>query len=366
MSFYEIIEKYKNFDFDKYYANVRETDVLNSMSKHKLDDFDLLNLLSPVAFNHIEKLAQKSRELTLSNFGKTILLFTPMYIANYCINKCAYCGFNCSNKISRMQLTLEEIEKEAKEIAKTGLKHILVLTGESPVHTKLEYIIDAVKLLKKYFDSVAIEIYPLSQEDYERVIEAGADKLTVYQETYNEAIYDKVHLAGPKKDYKFRLNTPERAAKARINAVNFGALLGLDDWRKDFFYTCLHAKYIQEKYPDVEVGVSMPRIRPHEGSFTDIFDVTDKDIVQMLVASRIFIPRATITVTTRENKEFRNNLLRLGVTNMSAGVTTKVGGHSSDKSEAQFEIADSRTVENMQQFLNKNGYQAVFKDWYVI
>ncbi|SKC81803.1 2-iminoacetate synthase ThiH [Maledivibacter halophilus] len=364
MSFYNEYSKIKDFDFSNFFSEITKQDIQRVINKEKLDKYDFLTLLSPAAENFLEEMAQKSHRLTVQNFGKIMHLFTPMYIANHCVNKCSYCGFNVSNNIIRKKLTLEEIEQEAKAISKTGLRHILILTGESKKDSPVSYIIDAVKILKKYFDSIAIEIYPLTEEEYSKVVKAGVDSLTIYQEVYNEEIYDRVHIAGPKKNYDFRLNAPERACKARIHSVNIGALLGLDDWRKEGFFTGLHALYLQNKYSDTEISVSLPRIRPHVGSFNDIFLVDDKSLVQILLALRLFLPRAGITISTRESQNFRDNLIPLGVTKMSGGVSTEVGGHSSKtKSDSQFEISDKRSVEEMKRILLSKGYQPVFKDW---
>lgn len=364
MSFYNEYSKIKDFDFSNFFSEITKQDIQRVINKEKLDKYDFLTLLSPAAENFLEEMAQKSHRLTVQNFGKIMHLFTPMYIANHCVNKCSYCGFNVSNNIIRKKLTLEEIEQEAKAISKTGLRHILILTGESKKDSPVSYIIDAVKILKKYFDSIAIEIYPLTEEEYSKVVKAGVDSLTIYQEVYNEEIYDRVHIAGPKKNYDFRLNAPERACKARIHSVNIGALLGLDDWRKEGFFTGLHALYLQNKYSDTEISVSLPRIRPHAGSFNDIFLVDDKSLVQILLALRLFLPRAGITISTRESQNFRDNLIPLGVTKMSGGVSTEVGGHSSKtKSDSQFEISDKRSVEEMKRILLSKGYQPVFKDW---
>lgn len=364
MSFYNEYIKVKDFDFSDFFKKVTKLDVQRTINKEGLDYYDFLTLLSEEAQDFLEEMAEKSHRLTVQNFGKIMHLFTPMYIANHCVNKCSYCGFNVSNNIIRKKLTLEEIEKEAKAISSTGLRHILILTGESKKETPVSYIIDAVKVIKKYFDSICIEIYPLSEEEYKEVVKAGVDSLTIFQEVYNEEIYDRVHIAGPKKNYLFRLNAPERACKARMHSVNIGALLGLDDWRKEAFFTGLHAEYLQNKYSDTEISVSLPRIRPHAGSFDDIYPVDDKALVQIMLAIRLFLPRSGITISTRENQNFRDNLIPLGVTKMSAGVSTEVGGHSSEtKSDSQFEISDKRNVEEMTKVLLARGYQPVFKDW---
>jgi len=367
MSFYEEYLKYKDFDFDSFFNEITDIDVLRAINKDKLSEIDYLTLLSPKGQNHLEEMAQRAHNLTKQHFGKTIILYTPMYLANYCVNRCSYCGFNIDNNICRKKLSLEEIELEAKAISETGLRHILLLTGESKKDTPVEYIIDAVGVIKKYFDSISIEIYPLTEEEYKKVIDAGVDGLTIYQEVYDEEIYDKVHLAGPKKNYMFRLDAPERACKGKVRTVNIGALLGLDEWKKEAFITGIHGKYLQDKYSDVDVSISLPRIRPHIGVFDDVYPVNDKEIVQIIMATRIFLPRIGITISTREEEEFRNNIMPLGVTKMSAGVSTEVGGHSSnDKTESQFEISDKRSVKEIREAIISRGYQPVFKDWMII
>ncbi|TCO77480.1 2-iminoacetate synthase ThiH [Marinisporobacter balticus] len=364
MSFYDQYINYKTFDFDHFFEQVTESDIKRILNKNRIDPYEFLALLSPSAENFLEEMAQKAQKLSLQHFGKAILLFTPMYLANYCINQCAYCGYNIQNSIKRKQLTLDEIEKEAIAISSTGLRHILILTGESPKDTPVDYIVEAVKVLKKYFDSIGIEIYPLAEEEYRKMIDAGVDGLTVYQEVYDEVIYDHVHISGPKKNYNYRLNAPERGCKAKMRNVNIGALLGLNEWRREAFFTGIHANYLQNKYPDVCIGVSPPRIRPHAGVFEDVYPVSDKNLVQYMLALRIFLPYLGINLSTRESAKFRDHLIALGITKISAGVSTEVGGHSSeDKGEGQFEISDSRNVDEMKEVILANGYQPVFKDW---
>jgi len=364
MSFYDYYSEYKGIDFNNFFNQINEVDILKVLNKDKISKYDLLTLLSPKAEKYLEQIAQKARKLSLQHFGKTILLYTPLYLSNYCVNKCAYCSYNIENKIKRKTLSLDEIEEEAKAIASTGLRHILVLTGESSKDAPVSYIIAAVKVLKKYFDSISIEIYPLSTDEYIKVIEAGVDGLTIYQEVYDELIYDKVHIAGPKKNYKFRLDAPERACIAKMRSVNIGALLGLDDWRKGAFFTALHADYLQNKYPHMEVSVSVPRIRPHVGSFNEVNVALDKNLLQTILALRIFLPYVGITLSTREPQSFRDNLIPLGITKMSAGVSTEVGGHSSTSSgDSQFEISDKRTVEEIKKAILAKNYQPIFKDW---
>jgi 2-iminoacetate synthase len=260
---------------------------------------------------------------------------------------------------------LDEVEKEAAFISSTGLKHILILTGESQEMTPLSYIEDCLSILKKYFSSLAIEIYPLTQDGYIELVSAGVDSLTIYQETYDEKIYDAVHVAGKKKNYKFRLDAPERGAVSGMRSVNIGILLGLAPWRQDAFFMGLHAKYLQDKFPDAEISISLPRLRPHAGNFKVLHTVTDRNIVQIISAIRLFLPRCGITISTREKAEFRENIIPLGITRMSAGSTTAVGGHTLDKvtHQAQFRISDERNVDEIKEAIERKGYQPVLKDW---
>lgn len=367
MSFYDEYSKYNNFDFSDFFRNITETDVLRAINKERLNPLDFLTLLSEKAETHLEEMAFRSKQLTLQHFGKVIFLYTPLYLANYCVNQCVYCGFNISNGIKRCKLTLEEVEKEAKAIAATGLKHILILTGESKVHSPVCYIKDCVQILKKYFTSITIEIYPLEESEYAELIQAGVDGLTIYQEVYDEKMYKAVHLKGPKSNYPFRLDAPERACSAFMRTVNIGALLGLEDWRKEAFFTGVHADYLQNKYTDTEISLSFPRLRPHAGEFQPACIVSDKNLVQIMLASRLFLPRSGITISTRESASLRDNLLGLGVTKMSAGSITEVGGHNEKgESEGQFEISDTRSVEEMKTMLYNRGYQPVFKDWHAL
>ncbi|MFZ5969619.1 MAG: 2-iminoacetate synthase ThiH [Bacillota bacterium] len=364
MGFYEEYTKVKDLSYREYFDSITEKNIEEIIGKDRIDQWDFLALLSPTASKYLETVAQRAHQLSQQHFGRTILLYTPMYLSNFCVNRCVYCSFNTDNKIGRKKLTMEEIEQEAKVIAASGLKHILILTGESRAKTPVSYIAEAVGVLRKYFDAISIEIYPLKEEEYRQVIEAGVDGLTIYQEVYHEATYDRLHLSGPKKDYHFRVDAPEWACRAGIRSVNVGALLGLYDWRQEAFVTGLHANYLQNKYTDVEVSVSLPRIRPHIGGFSDIYSVEDKDLVQIMLALRLFLPRAGITISTRERQGLRDHLIPLGVTKMSAGVSTEVGGHSSDtKSESQFEISDTRNVNEIRQAILSKGYQPIFKDW---
>ncbi|EAX48025.1 thiazole biosynthesis protein ThiH [Thermosinus carboxydivorans Nor1] len=362
-TFYDVIEDYRHFDFAAYFAKVTDSDVRRILRQDRLSALDFLTLLSPQAEAYLEEMAQKAHRLTVQHFGRTMLLYTPLYLANYCVNQCVYCGFQLKNKLERKKLTLAEVEQEAQLIAATGLKHILILTGESRQHSPVSYIKDCVNILKKYFSSISIEIYPLTQEEYAELIGAGVDGLTIYQEVYNEEVYAEMHPAGPKRNYRFRLEAPERACQAGMRTVNIGALLGLNDWRQEAFFTGLHADYLQRRFPDVEVSISPPRMRPHLGGFPPRVVVSDQNLVQYVLAFRLFMPRSGITLSTRENGRLRDAMVRLGVTKMSAGSCTAVGGRSDQEAVGQFQISDERTVAEVAAMLYAQGYQPVYKDW---
>jgi len=324
------------------------------------------SLLSPAAENYLEKMAGKARAITLKHFGRTIQLYAPIYISNYCDNMCLYCGFNSANNIDRKRLSPEEVDREAAFLVSKGLRHILVLTGESRQMSPVTYIKDCIRALRKYFSSISIEIYPLTEAEYADLIAEGVDGLTIYQEVYDETIYKKLHGIGPKSDYLFRLDTPERGASAGMRNINIGTLFGLDDWRKEVFLTGLHAQYLQESFPDVDIGAAIPRMRPHAGSFSPAFKVTDKNIVQAILALRIFLPRLSLAISTRESPSFRDNIIPLGITRMSAGSMTCVGGYTATQADArvpQFEISDERSVADIMAMLQEKGYQPVLKDW---
>jgi 2-iminoacetate synthase len=364
-TFYEPYNHYKTLDLNKKFTEISTLEIESSLESSNLHLEHFLALLSPQAQSYLEAMAQKAHEITLRLFGKVVQLYTPLYLSNYCDNSCVYCGFNRQNKIERKRLTPKELEAEAQFIAHSGLKHILILTGESRRFSPVSYIKECVKLLKKYFISISIEVYPLTAKEYTILVSEGVDGLTIYQETYDEEVYGNVHLAGPKKDYLFRLNAPERAARSGMRNINIGVLLGLGDWRKDIFYLGLHAKYLQDKFSDADIGISIPRIRPQTINFKAPYKVSDKELVQIIVALRLFLPRLSISLSTRECAQFRENLLPLGITRISAGSTTCVGGHTIEEENnlAQFEISDTRSVNEIKSMLEEKGYQPVLKDW---
>lgn len=366
MSFYQKYRNWKKLDFENYFEQLTGNDIIEVINKDKLNREDYLKLLSPVAGEYLEEMAQKAHHLTVQNFGRVIFLYAPIYLSNYCSNHCAYCGFNVNNEFERKKLSLKEVEKEAKAVSNRGIKHILLLTGGSRYHSPVSYIKDCVEIVKEYFASIAIEVYALRTEEYQELAETGVDGLTIYQEVYNEKIYDQVHPAGQKKNYKFRLDAPERGCKAGMRNVSIGALLGLDDWRWESFFTGFHAEYLQNKFLEIQVNASVPRLKPHLGNFEPLSHVKDRNLVQIILALRLFLPRLGINISTREGSELRNNLLPLGVTKVSAGSTTVVGGYTSDKGTGQFDIADKRGVEAVKKLLRDKGYQPVFKNWHQI
>ncbi len=323
-------------------------------------------LLSPAAQPYLEDMAFRAKQETAKHFGNTVCMFTPLYIANYCENYCVYCGFNCSNKINRGKLSMSEIESEFRAIAETGLREILLLTGESKTASPVSYIADAVRLAKKYFSTIGIEVYPMNVDEYAAIKEAGADFVSVYQETYDPKRYEEVHLRGHKRVFPYRFNSQERAILGGMRGVSFGSLLGLGDFRKDAFSAGLHAYFIQQKYPWTEISFSLPRLRPFiNNTGNNPNDVHETQLLQVMLAYRIFMPFAGITISTRERSGFRDNVVGLCATKISAGVKVGIGGHGDNeqKGDEQFEISDSRSVDEVRKSLIERGLQPVFTDY---
>lgn len=358
----QVIEAKNNFDPDKYTA----LDVKRALDKDSLSPEDFAALLSPAAFPFLEQMAQRAQMETRKHFGNSVYLFTPLYIANYCENYCVYCGFNCHNKIHRAKLNYEEIEREMQAIAKSGLEEILILTGESPKMSNVEYIGEVCKIAKKYFKVIGLEVYPMDSKDYKYLHECGADFVTVFQETYNSDKYSTLHLGGRKRIFPYRFNAQERALMGGIRGVGFAALLGLDDFRKDAFATGMHAYLIQRKYPHAEIAFSCPRLRPIiNNDKINPKDVHEPQLLQIICAYRIFMPFASITISSRENANFRNNIINIAATKISAGVDVGIGGHGDEKQKGdeQFEIDDGRTVDEIYKAIKDKGLQPVMSDY---
>ncbi|MDR1397623.1 MAG: 2-iminoacetate synthase ThiH [Desulfarculales bacterium] len=346
------------------YAAVTPRRVEAALKREHRDCNDLGALLSPAAAVYLEDMAVLARDVSLRFFGRNVSLYTPLYIANYCVNRCLYCGYNHDNHIRRARLSPAEIAAEAAAIAATGLKDILLLTGESRIYSSPAYIGQAVEILNRYFPSVGLEIYPLRLEQYGRLHELGSDFISVYQETYDPALYDRVHLSGPKKNYSWRFGANERALAAGFRGASFGVLLGLGDFRRDVLACAAHALLVQEKYPQAEIGFSVPRIRPYPNREKNETGIGEAQLLQIILSLRLFMPWAGISLSTRESAHFRDNCIGLGITRLSAGVSTGVGGHlGGEKGDQQFHKADPRSAPEICRALVSRGYQPVFRDY---
>ena len=364
-----VMAQMNSYDYSKYTA----TDVKAALERDTCTIEDFKALLSPAAEPFLEQMAQRARLETSKHFGNTVYLFTPLYIANYCENYCVYCGFNCYNHINRMKLSMEQIEHEMKVIADSGMEEILILTGESRAQSDVQYIGEACKLARKYFRMVGLEIYPVNTDEYKYLHECGADYVTVFQETYDTDKYEQLHLLGHKRVWPYRFDAQERALRGRMRGVAFSALLGLSDFRKDALASALHVYYLQRKYPHAEMSLSCPRLRPIiNNDKINPLDVGEKQLCQVLCAYRIFLPYVGITVSSRESAEFRNGIVKIAATKVSAGVSTGIGDHESKytgkesdavRGDEQFEIDDARNFETMYKDMSGEGLQPVLNDY---
>ena len=365
----QVMSRMRAYDYDKYTAR----DVLAALGHETCTVEDLQALLSPAAEPFLERMAERARLETSKHFGNTVYLFTPLYIANYCENYCVYCGFNCYNHISRMKLDAAQIEHEMQVIAGSGMEEILILTGESRAKSDVEYIGEACKLARKFFRLVGLEVYPMNVDEYRYLHECGADYVTVFQETYDTDKYETLHLLGHKRVWPYRFDAQERALMGGMRGVAFSALLGLSDFRRDALATALHAYFLQRKYPQAEISLSCPRLRPIiNNDKINPQDVHEKQLCQILCAYRIFLPYVGITVSSRESARFRNGIVRIAATKISAGVSTGIGDHESKYSgkeaetpqgDEQFEIDDSRSLSAMYDDMAGEGLQPVLNDY---
>lgn len=359
----QVISSMQTYDYNSYTAE----DVRRALDHEIRTPEDFAALLSPAATLFLEEMAKLATSETRKHFGTSVYLFTPLYIANYCDNYCIYCGFNCHNKIRRAKLNSQEIEAEMEAIAKTGMEEILILTGESRTMSDVKYIGESCKIAHKYFKMVGLEVYPMNTKEYAYLHECGADYVTVFQETYNSDKYETLHLSGHKRIFPYRLESQERALKGGMRGVGFAALLGLDDFRKDAFATGMHAYLIQRKYPHAEISFSCPRLRPIiNNDKINPKDVHEPQLLQVMTAYRLFMPFAGMTISTRERAAFRNHVIGLAATKISAGVSTGIGSHTEsgeDKGDDQFEIADQRSFEEIYQSIKEQGLQPVTNDY---
>ena len=365
----KVMKQMESYDYSVYTAK----DVRAALRHETCSIEDFKALLSPAAEPFLEEMALRARLETSRHFGNTVYLFTPLYIANYCENYCVYCGFNCYNHINRMKLTMEQIEHEMKIIADSGMEEILILTGESRARSDVKYIGEACRLARKYFRMVGLEIYPVNTEEYRYLHECGADYVTVFQETYDTDRYEQLHLMGHKRVWPYRFDAQERALMGGMRGVAFSALLGLSDFRKDALASALHVYYLQRKYPHAEMSLSCPRLRPIiNNEKINPLDVHETQLCQILCAYRIFLPFVGITVSSRESAAFRNGIVKIAATKVSAGVSTGIGDHESKytgketdgmEGDEQFEINDSRSLETMYEDITGEGLQPVLNDY---
>lgn len=365
----QVMSQMEEYDYSRYTAK----EVRAALEHETCSVEDFKALLSPAAEPFLEQMAERARLETSKHFGNTVYLFTPLYIANYCENYCVYCGFNCYNHINRMKLTMEQVEHEMKVIADSGMEEILLLTGESRVQSDVVYIGEACKLARKYFRMVGLEIYPVNVEEYRYLHECGADYVTVFQETYDTEKYETLHLLGHKRVWPYRFDAQERALMGGMRGVACSALLGLSDFRKDALASALHVYYLQRKYPSAELSLSCPRLRPIvNNEKINPLDVGEKQLCQILCAYRIFLPFVGITVSSRESASFRNGIVKIAATKVSAGVSTGIGDHESKytgketeeaQGDEQFEINDDRSLDAMYQDIAAEGLQPVLNDY---
>ena len=363
-SFYDTI---KDLDWeeirDSIYSKTK-LDVEKALNAKNPSIEDFKALVSPSAKDYLEPMARMSRDITQRRFGKTIQFYVPLYLSNECSNHCIYCGFNHNNPIERKTLTDDELIEEIKAIKAMNMDNVLLLTGEHPSNVGVDYIENAVKLCRPYFSTINLEVFPMKEDEYARLIQAGINSVYVYQETYHEKRYKHYHPKGMKSNYQYRLETPERLARAGIHRVGFGALIGLEDWRVEMVFMAMHLKYMTKNYWRTKYAVAFPRIRPAEGGFEPNFIMSDKEYAQTIWAYRLFDNDIDISMTTRESKEFRSNFVSLGITSMSAGSKTEPGGYSKPNNELeQFHINDNRTEKEMEDMVKQQGYEVIYKDW---
>lgn len=364
MDFKEIydLQSWEEVKQSIFYKSVQDVETALSSNRRTLEDFKAL--ISPAAAPYLEQMAHLSHQLTQKRFGKTIQLFVPMYLSNECNNICTYCGFSFDNKLKRKTLTSDEIIREITEIKKQGFNHILLVTGEANHTVHVDYFRKAIQIIKPYFANISIEVQPLEQDEYEALQLSGVYAVLVYQETYHQEKYSKYHPKGKKSNFYYRLQTPERIGNAGMHKVGLGVLLGLDDWRTDSFFCALHLNWLQKMYWQTKYSISFPRIRPAEGIVVPEKTISDKELVQLICAYRLFNEDVELSISTRESEKFRNNIIRLGVTSMSAGSKTNPGGYSVEpESLEQFEISDERNATQIAELISSNNYEPVWKDW---
>lgn len=362
--FKEVFDRY-NWDelLESIYAkNAIDVERALNRSKRSIEDFKAL--ISPAAALYLEQMAQISHRITQKRFGKTIQLYAPLYLSNECQNICNYCGFSYDNRLKRKTLTAIEIIQEAEFLKAQGFEHVLLVTGEATKTVGVDYLKNAIRLLRPHFANISIEVQPLEKEEYKMLVAEGLYAVLVYQETYHKENYKLYHLKGKKSNFDYRLDTPDRVGNAGIHKIGLGTLIGLEDWRADNFFTALHVGYLEKHFWQTRYSISFPRLRPATGLIEPKVAISDKELVQLICAWRIFNEEIELSISTRENKLFRDHIIKLGTTSMSAGSKTNPGGYVVEpESLEQFEIDDSRSVAEIKSMIEMKGYTPVWKDW---
>lgn len=364
MSFEKLFEQHSWDEVKRGIYAKTEREVVQALGKQKRDLEDFKALISPAAAPFLEEMAQLSHQITQKRFGRVIQMYVPMYLSNECQNICTYCGFSLDNKIPRRTLSDPEILKETEAIKELGYDHVLLVTGEANQTVGVPYLKKAIKLTAPHFSHIAMEVQPLNQEDYEELIPEGLNTVLVYQETYHREDYKKHHPKGKKSNFSYRLGTPDRLGKAGIYKIGLGVLIGLEDWRTDSFFTALHLSYLERTYWKTKYSLSFPRLRPHAGGLEPKVVMNDRELVQLICAWRIYNEEAELSLSTRESEKFRNHIIKLGITSMSAGSKTNPGGYAVEtQSLEQFEIDDTRSPQQIAKMIREQGYEPVWKDW---
>lgn len=364
MSFKEVFNSYNWEAVKTKIYSAKSKDVELVLQKDIIDLQDFAVLLSPAAASFLPELIKKSQLLTQQRFGKNINIYAPLYLSNECKNICTYCGFSFDNKIKRKTLNDKEIIQEAEYLKNKGFEHVLLVTGEDNQNVHSQYIAHAVELLNPLFSNISIEVQPLELEEYQMLHQHNVYAVLVYQETYHQEVYKSYHPKGKKSNFYYRLETPDRIGKAGIHKIGLGVLLGLEDWRVDSFFCALHLDYLQKKYWKTKYSISFPRIRPAIGAIKENVHLNDDELKQLVCAYRLFNPDVELSLSTRERKELRDELVEIGFTTMSAESKTNPGGYVIEpESLEQFEIDDNRSLEEIKQMLHSKGYEPLMKDW---
>lgn len=363
-TFKSVFEQYNWAEVAQSIYSKTEQDVQNALAKPHRDIEDFKALIAPAAIPYLEQMAQLSHALTLKRFGRTMQMYAPLYLSNECQNICTYCGFSLDNPMPRRTLSGSEILKEVFALKAMGYDHVLLVTGEANKTVGMDYFKKAFEIIRPHFSHISMEVQPLEQEEYEDLIELGLNTVLVYQETYHKEKYKIHHPKGKKSNFSYRLDTPDRLGKAGIFKIGLGCLIGLEDWRVDSFFTALHLDYLERTYWQTKYSVSFPRLRPFSGGFVPEVVITDRELVQLICAWRIFNEEVELSISTRESAHFRDHVIKLGITSMSAGSKTNPGGYAVEpQSLEQFEISDERTPKAIAQMLQQQGYEPVWKDW---